>query len=66
MKYGKTYLVMRAYIKQVAGRIRTVNNKVTYSIRHGIRHWKGKILKPKMQNDYKTGYRVSLWKKQNI
>ena len=44
------------------GRIRTVNNKVTYSIRHGIRHWKGKILKPKMQNDYKTGYRVSLWK----
>ena len=44
------------------GRIRTVHNKVTHSDRHGIRYWKGRILKPKMQNDYKTGYRVSLWK----
>lgn len=44
------------------GRIRSVDGKITYSVKHGIRHWQGRIIKPKMQDDYKTGYRVSLWK----
>lgn len=42
------------------GRVRT-HNKTTYTKRHGIRHWKNRILKYKGKN-YKTGYRVSLWK----
>jgi len=44
------------------GRIRTIDGKITYSTRHGKRHWKGRIIKPKLENDYKTGYRVTLWK----
>ena len=43
------------------GRIRTCSGKTTYTKRHGIRHWKQRIIKPKGQT-YKTGYRVSLWK----
>lgn len=43
------------------GRIRTCEGKTTYTARHGIRHWKQRVLKPKGQT-YKTGYRVSLWK----
>ena len=42
------------------GRIRTYN-KVSKTERHGERHWKNRILKPKGQT-YKTGYRVDLWK----
>lgn len=42
------------------GRIRTFN-KVTYTHKHGERHWKNKILRYK-GNTYKTGYRVDLWK----
>ena len=42
------------------GRVRT-NNKVTYTVRHGKRKWKDRILKFKGQT-YKTGYRVDLWK----
>ena len=43
------------------GRIRSSPNKVTYSKRHGERHWKTRILKGR--GDYiTTGKRVSLWK----
>lgn len=46
------------------GRIRTDENKTTYTSHHGIRHWEQRILKYKVKNgnEYKTGYRVSLWK----
>ena len=45
------------------GRIRTVDGKTTTSIRHGVRHWKGRILKNKeIKPNKKTGYRVTLWK----
>lgn len=46
------------------GRIRTKENKITYTKKHGERHWKQRILKYKTQNgnEYKTGYRVDLWK----
>ena len=43
------------------GRIRTCEGKTTYTKKHGVRHWKQRILKPKGQT-YQTGYRVSLWK----
>lgn len=42
------------------GRVRT-HNKITYTKKHGIRHWKDRVLKYK-GNTYKTGYRVDLWK----
>ena len=42
------------------GRIRT-HNKTTYTSIHGERHWKDRIIKPKGKN-YKTGFRVDLWK----
>lgn len=43
------------------GRIRTNPNKTTYTTRHGIRHWKTRILKGR-GNNYQTGARVNLWK----
>lgn len=45
------------------GRVRT-HNKTTYTKKHGIRHWKDRILKFKCinENAYRTGYRVDLWK----
>ena len=43
------------------GRIRTHKNKITYTEKHGIRHWKPRILKHRGVN-YITGHRVSLWK----
>jgi len=45
------------------GRIRT-NNKVTITKRHGERHWKNRILKPKkLTNKYgRSDYRVELWR----
>lgn len=47
------------YQASTLGRIRTCEGKVTFSNRHGIRHWKQRILKPKT---YESGYRVTLWK----
>lgn len=41
------------------GRIRT-HNKITYTKKHGVRHWKDRILKYKSVNS-NTGYRVDLW-----
>ena len=49
------------YQASTHGRIRTCENKTTYTKRHGIRIWKQRILKPKGET-YKTGYRVTLWK----
>lgn len=42
------------------GRVRTYN-KTTHTKKHGVRHWKDRILKYKGKN-YNTGYRVDLWK----
>ncbi len=42
------------------GKVRT-HNKITFTAKHGERHWKDRILKYKGKN-YKTGYRVDLWK----
>lgn len=43
------------------GRIRTKEGKITQTERHGIRHWKSRILKGR-GNNIETGKRVSLWK----
>ena len=42
------------------GNVRT-HNKITFTKKHGERHWKHRILKYKGKS-YKTGYRVDLWK----
>lgn len=42
------------------GRVRSCENKVTYSIRHGERHWKQRIMK--ISGDRRRGLRVRLWK----
>jgi hypothetical protein len=44
------------------GRIRTIDGKVTHSIRHGVRRWNGRILKNKTKVvNPQMGYRVTLW-----
>lgn len=44
------------------GRIRSHHGKLTYTKRHGVRKWKGRILKNKTKVvNIKTGYRVDLW-----
>ena len=47
------------------GRIRTHQNKVSFTKRHGIRHWKQRIMKFRGYTP-KTGYRISLWKDGNF
>jgi len=42
------------------GRIRTKPGKTTYTKRHGVRHWKTRVLKHKGNAD--VGFRVSLYK----
>ena len=44
------------------GRIRSVEGKETFTKHHGIRKWKGKILKNKTKTPKKEGYKVTLWK----
>jgi len=48
------------------GRLRTCENKTTYTKRHGIRHWQQRILKPKYCvstcNQHRLDGRVELWK----
>lgn len=51
----------KGYQVSTFGRVRT-HNKTTYTERHGVRRWKDRILKYKQQSNYKTGYRVDLWK----
>lgn len=43
------------------GRIRTKLGKITFTERHGIRHWKSIIMSGRGDN-LKTGKRVGLWK----
>ena len=51
------------YEASTFGRIRTCEGKKTYSVLHGERVWKQRILKPKACSDYNIcGYRVTLWK----
>ena len=49
------------YQASTHGQIRTAHNKVTYTKKHGVRHWKSRILSGRGDNP-KTGRRVSLWK----
>ena len=49
------------YQASTLGRIRTAEGKTTYTERHGVRHWKSRILKGRGDNA-KTGKRVGLWK----
>jgi HNH endonuclease len=42
------------------GQVRTHKYKTTYTNRHGIRHWKQRILKEKDKNN--RDVRISLWK----
>lgn len=42
------------------GNVRTYN-KTTYTKKHGVRHWKNRLLKSK-SGSYRTGKRVDLWK----
>lgn len=42
------------------GLVRSHKNKITYTERHGVRHWKPRILKDKTPNG--RDVRVSLWK----
>lgn len=50
------------YKASTLGRIRTVDNKITQSTRHGTRMWRGRILKNKTKIPDKSGYKVTLWK----
>lgn len=47
------------------GRIRTKEGKTTFTVRHGIRHWQQRILKPKYsvcsKNKNRHDARVELW-----
>ena len=52
------------YEASTYGQIRTAYGKTTYTERHGVRHWKQRILKQKYQkrdNGNKADARVSLW-----
>lgn len=42
------------------GRVRTHKYKTTYTSKHGIRHWKQRILKEKSKTN--RDVRISLWK----
>jgi len=48
------------YEASTFGRIRTSEGKTTYTERHGYRRWKQRVLR--CRGNYKTGYKVSLWK----
>ena len=51
------------YQASTHGRVRTKPGKTTTSVRHGVRHWKTRVLAyRKCADQRKTGYRVSLWK----
>lgn len=47
------------------GRIRTAPNKTTFTKKHGIRHWKSRIMSGRGDN-VKTGKRVGLWKNGEV
>ena len=47
------------------GRVRTAPNKTTFTQKHGVRHWKSRIMKGKGDNKI-TGKRVGLWKNGTV
>lgn len=47
------------------GRIRTAPNKTTFTQKHGVRHWKSRIMKGR-GDYYSTGRRVGLWKNGKV
>lgn len=47
------------------GRIRTAPGKTTFTQRHGVRHWKCRIMKGR-GDSYTTGKRVGLWKNGKV
>lgn len=53
------------YQASTLGRIRT-HNKITYTEKHGPRHWKDRIMKFKISHNPKQkqgfGYKITLWK----
>lgn len=59
-KFGKTFLDTKGIKQAIYGRIRT-HNKVSYTKRHGYRHWKDRILKQKISNKDRC-CRVDLWR----
>ncbi|MCL9637747.1 NUMOD4 motif-containing HNH endonuclease [Bacillus zanthoxyli] len=52
------------YQASTSGQIRSVDGKKTHSVRHGIRTWKGRILKQKISKDNSS--RVMLWKDKKV
>ena len=44
------------------GRIRSKPGKITGNARYPVRHWKSRILKPKLGGTIRKDYRVTLWK----
>ena len=52
------------YQASTKGRIRTCEGKTTRTERHGVRHWKQRIIKPKTAKAYRyrDDLRVTLWK----
>lgn len=52
------------YQASTKGRIRTCEGKTTRTERHGVRHWKQRILKPKAEKAQRSrgDQRVTLWK----
>lgn len=52
------------YQASTKGRIRTCEGKTTITERHGVRHWKQRILKPKIATAQgnRGDQRVTLWK----
>lgn len=55
------------YQSSTLGNIRTCEGKTTYTERHGVRHWKQRVLKQKFVANAKgrTDARVNLWKNGN-
>lgn len=54
------------YQASTEGRIRTVEGKITTSVRHGVRHWKQRIIQQhyitrKGKNEKNSDARVTLW-----
>jgi len=44
------------------GRVRSIDGKLTHTDRHGLRKWKGRIIKNRTKIPKPEGYKISLWK----
>ena len=62
-EYWKKIPGYQGYQVSNLGRVRT-HNKISYTSKHGERHWKDRILKQKLQcrKNGRKDYRVDLWK----